>query len=94
MRQILLTILILILILINIQNSYACECALNSLMNEIDNSSEIFQGKVIQSEKVNGGYIFQFEIQAIWKGKKEHIKKVRTGIGGGDCGMNFEKGKN
>jgi hypothetical protein len=89
MKQILLTILVLI----NIQSLYACECRSNSLKVEIDNSAEIFQGKVVQSEKVNDGYIFQFEIQEVWKGSKENSKKIKTGFGGGDCGMNFEKGK-
>ena len=89
MKQILLTILILT----SIQNSYACECGSNSLRIEIENSSEIFQAKVIESEKVNDGVIFQFEIQDFWKGRKKNTKQIKTGFGGGDCGVNFEKGK-
>lgn len=86
-------LLVIFLILTSIQNSYACDCALSSLKTEIERSAEIFQGKVLKKEKVNHNYIYQFEVKNVWKGTTEVKKSIKTGLGGGDCGVNFEVGK-
>ena len=90
---------IIFLMLASIQISIACKCNYSSLRVEIVKASEIFQGKVVDKEKVENGYIYEFEIEKSWKmevnwnGDLEKTKRIKTGFGGGDCGSKFELGK-
>lgn len=62
----------------------------------------VFTGKVLNVEqvkiKIDEDYsIFErkvtIKVEKYWLGVKERIVTIYTGIGGGDCGVNFEKGK-
>jgi hypothetical protein len=88
MKQLLTTLFIL-----NIYNLYACKCVTNSLGIEIDQSTEIFQGTVEKVEKLDDGIIYEFLIEKIWKGDNSHKKNIKSGFGGGDCGIMFKIGK-
>lgn len=80
-------------------SSYACSCAeLPSVEEELLHSEAVFSGKVIdiQQKKHLKGYLTKtvlFEIEATWKGGSQSQVIVTTGSGGGDCGFDFEKGR-
>lgn len=77
----------------------ACSCAeLPSAAAELERSTAVFSGKVlaIKEKRSLQGYMTKsvtFEVSNTWKGVKESQVLIATGQGGGDCGFNFEVGK-
>jgi hypothetical protein len=62
----------------------------------------LFTGKVLDVEvakqKIDDEYYtlqkkITIQVEKYWLGVKESTMTIYTGIGGGDCGINFEKGK-
>jgi hypothetical protein len=78
---------------------YACSCAQPQTVNDQFSRSEaVFAGKVLEvkeQKNVNGSMTRAalFDVSRIWKGGTESQIIIHTGSGGGDCGFNFEKGK-
>ncbi|MDR6549731.1 hypothetical protein [Paenibacillus qinlingensis] len=79
--------------------AYACSCAQPQTVEEqLSHSEAVFAGRVlevkVQSNAKSGSTkAAVFEVSRIWKGGTESQITVHTGSGGGDCGFNFEKGK-
>ncbi|SHG92724.1 hypothetical protein [Ornithinibacillus halophilus] len=95
MRIKLFVILIIILstILINPLPSHACDCAVEQSVNdEYDQSFAVFKGEVLKIKEDNSTKDVVIEVEEIWKGIDESQIIIRTGLGGGDCGVNFQEG--
>src|SRR5690606_4011189 len=76
----------------------ACSCAVVSEPQTSYNHAEaVFSGKVIDIRRNNrSGYSplkVYFEVKETWKGINETQVIINTGLGGGDCGVAFEVGK-
>ncbi|MCJ7840016.1 hypothetical protein MUB24_03640 [Lederbergia sp. NSJ-179] len=77
----------------------ACSCAeLPGVEEEFDRSKAVFSGKVLEvREKTDSsGYMYKsilFQVIKTWKGIKESQVIITTGIGGGDCGIDFKEGQ-
>lgn len=77
-----------------VQPVYACSCIMpGTPQEEMVNAEAVFSGKVLEIEEVNYGYDVTLEVLEVWKGVDRSIVQVHTGMGGGDCGFNFEEGK-
>lgn len=78
---------------------YACSCAQpQTVKDQFSRSEAVFSGKVLEvkeQKNVNGSMTKAalFDVSRIWKGGTESQIIIHTGSGGGDCGINFEKGK-
>ncbi len=85
--------------------SIACSCVRPPLLKSFSEANYVFLGKVkdftIKSEEVtidgkeyDSQYgVASFQLEKLWKGEKIESLDVTTGMGGGDCGFNFEHGK-
>ncbi|WIV17381.1 LPXTG cell wall anchor domain-containing protein [Paenibacillus polygoni] len=79
-------------------NAYACSCVEPiSVQDELSRSEAVFSGRVIEvKEERTNGYLSNtvlFEISEVWKGGSESQIIIRTGGGGGDCGIQFKEGE-
>lgn len=76
----------------------ACSCAeLPSVEEEFDRSQAVFRGKVLrisENESMKGYKTKSvlFEVTNTWKEVKQSQIIIRTGQGGGDCGITFIEG--
>lgn len=76
----------------------ACSCTeLPSIEEEFDRSQAVFSGKVIRISENESMKDYKtksvlFEVTNTWKGVKQSQIIIRTGQGGGDCGINFIEG--
>jgi hypothetical protein len=70
----------------------ACQCSFNSITEEIKHSDLIFTGKVIRRASTYPVQ-YTFSISETFKGVQADSVVIKTGSGGGDCGMPFELGK-
>ncbi|WP_239696788.1 hypothetical protein [Paenibacillus oryzisoli] len=104
MRRVLSLILMVVLgcsfiTIFHAANAYACSCAMPQTVEAQFNRSEaVFAGRVLdvnEQRNVNGSMTkaARFEVSRIWKGASQSQFIIHTGSGGGDCGFNFEKGK-
>lgn len=100
MRKILAVIFISILLTGYIPSvTSACSCAeLPSIGEELERSQAVFSGKVVdvrenQSLKGNRTKSVLFDVTNTWKGVKQSQIIITTGLGGGDCGFDFEVGQ-
>lgn len=76
------------------QPAYACSCIIpGTPQEEMGNASAVFSGKVLEIEETGYGYNVTLEVLEAWKGIDEATVQVHTGFGGGDCGFNFEGGR-
>lgn len=79
--------------------AYACSCARpQSVEAQLSQSEAAFAGRVLEVKEqrsLNGRLTKAalFEVSRIWKGGSESQIIIHTGSGGGDCGFNFEEGK-
>jgi len=72
----------------------ACSCAeLPSALQELENSEAVFSGKVVAINE-SGARSKQvlFEVTNSWKGVEQTQIIINTGLGGGDCGIDFVEG--
>ncbi|KAB2336229.1 hypothetical protein F7731_12085 [Cytobacillus depressus] len=80
-------------------STYACSCAEPvSVKSELSHSKVVFSGKVlsVKNKRSLNGYVTKdviFEVSQTWKGVKESQIQITTGLGGGDCGIEFKKGE-
>lgn len=98
------TVFALFLFIVGASNTLACSCDLpignKSLEKQIKenykNSVAVFSGKVTEIFKDPNAYFVKvkFESEKIYKGVISKEVIITTGRGGGDCGYNFEVGKN
>ena len=68
----------------------ACSCVVGTPDQGIRKSDVVFQGVVDRIE--DGPRRLVFDIEHIWKGHPHEGVAVRTGMGGGDCGLGGEVG--
>lgn len=79
-------------------NAKACSCIeLPAAEEEFKVSQAVFSGKVnkVMEDKSMKGYITKsviFEVTNTWKGVNQTQVKIKTGQGGGDCGIDFLEG--
>lgn len=77
----------------------ACSCALpSSVEDQLSRSEAVFAGRVLgvkEQRFLNGGMAkaVRFEVSRVWKGEAVSEIIIHTGSGGGDCGFDFEEGK-
>lgn len=84
--------LLLLLAIIAIQFSYACKCHVLAFSQEVAQADEIFFGTVLKKTTNEKAY-YLFAVSTTFKGQKNDSLTIKTGIGGPDCGMEFEIGK-
>ena len=65
-----------------------------NLKMEIDSADLIFRGIPIYKKQIDSKIIYKFFVEKVWKGEKSDTIEIKTGLGGQDCGMIFEIGKN
>ncbi|MEN2767878.1 hypothetical protein [Ornithinibacillus xuwenensis] len=74
--------------------TYACSCVEpQSVQDELERSSVVFRGKVMEMNDVNYSKKVLFNVKEIWKGFEESQTIIKTGMGGGDCGFEFKTGQ-
>jgi hypothetical protein len=77
----------------------ACKCALEplSVRRSLQSSTMVFRGKVLSVETVENGAMkfrrVKFVLKRLWKGSEQPYVAIATGMGNGDCGYQFIKGK-
>lgn len=77
-----------------VQPTYACSCVMpGTPQEEMGNAEAVFSGKVLEIEESGYGYDVTLQVLEAWKGTDEATVQVHTGMGGGDCGFNFEEGR-
>lgn len=86
------------------QSALACSCAMpGTVQEEYKKFDFIFFGEAItrQSNKiaqlfklsnVNEPYVTTFDVRAVYKGKVHETTYIYSGMGGGDCGIEFQAG--
>lgn len=78
-------------------NASACSCAEPfSVEKEFERSNAVFSGKVLEIREKKGlkGYMTRsvlFEVTSTWKGIQQSQIIIATGLGGGDCGIDFKE---
>ncbi|HEX8247007.1 MAG TPA: hypothetical protein VF599_02390 [Pyrinomonadaceae bacterium] len=97
------SVVCVLIIFAGVIETAACSClalpaetTLNQAVRKAyKDSNAIFSGKVLAIAKnPNSGFVIvKFKVDKSWKGKISSILSVKTGIGGGDCGYQFEIGK-
>ncbi len=95
---ILLSILFMTFLTWNPSSTHACSCLVpQSVEQEMEQSDAVFTGTVTKIKKVGMGLYspkkVYFDVEKTWKGQNKAKTFVITGIGSGDCGFNFEVGK-
>lgn len=74
--------------------SYACKCVEpKSPTEELEESSAVFSGKVIDQLEKGRTQIILFEVKESWKGFNESQVIVETVNSSSSCGYEFEDGK-
>ncbi|MDP6354567.1 MAG: hypothetical protein QF473_05685 [Planctomycetota bacterium] len=78
------------------KETLACKCAPPPPpVPSLKKCHAVFLGQVVSlKHHKEYGKLVTFKVQDSWKGKQGDTVVVRTGIGGGDCGYSFVKGKN
>jgi hypothetical protein len=84
--------LLIIVATIWIISAQACKCAVTPLSEQVANADQIFIGTVIKKTSTDMVY-FLFSISHVFKGETADTLTIKTGFGGGDCGVRFEIGK-
>lgn len=79
--------------------TFACSCVKEQTVQvEFSQSKAVFSGKVIEIKTTkfsNPNYKkVLFEVSKTWKGISGSQVIIKTGLGDGDCGINFIKGQN
>ncbi|MGC5327571.1 hypothetical protein [Brevibacillus sp. SYSU BS000544] len=73
----------------------ACSCGYPppSPQKSMENVDFVFAGTVKEIRRTRMGMEVLFDVRTTWKGIDQTQVLVMTGMGGGDCGYEFEKGK-
>lgn len=82
---------------ISAEPAHACSCILPvSPTEEFQRAGAVFSGTVTsvsQPLRSTGQKKVTFDVEQSWKDISSPTVTIETGIGGGDCGFDFEKGK-
>ncbi len=70
-------------------NSYACSCNLCSEEEYYDHAAKVFLGKLASESRTSDGEL-KFIVIESFKGSVESTELVKTGVGGGDCGLEID----
>ena len=73
-------------------DSYACKCRQLSFSEELAQADQVFTGTVINKTTTDRVY-YLFKISQSYKGNATDTLTIQTGLGGGDCGVQFEPGE-
>ncbi|MBL7735141.1 MAG: hypothetical protein JNL51_06760 [Chitinophagaceae bacterium] len=84
--------LLIILATIGILTSYACKCYRATFTEEVSQADQIFIGTALKKTSTDKTH-YLFSISQMFKGVKQDTLTILTGLGGPDCGMEFEIGK-
>jgi len=88
--------------ILNASNILACSCVplgSESIEEQVKlaytNSTAVFVGEVVEVIRKPNAYSVEvkFEIVKSWKNEFKDAVSITTGLGGGDCGYEFEVGK-
>ena len=88
-----------VMTIFNSSSVYACSCVEpQPVETELSRSDAVFSGRVLEVKEQTSirGMMTKaalFEVDHIWKGGSESEIIIHTGSGGGDCGFEFEVGK-
>jgi hypothetical protein len=107
MKRVFMSALIIAMFICGVQVAQACECVqvgekIPAKKWIADFKGAVFLGKVksiVEVEVLIDASHFTlerevtFEIEEIWKGVEGAELKIRTGIGGGDCGVRYVEGE-
>ncbi|SHN27614.1 hypothetical protein [Gracilibacillus kekensis] len=97
--MVLLFIGIIASLFVNPSITHACSCVMPPEVEEaLEQADAVFTGEVadIKEKKAKDGYPYKsvtFQVTGIWKGIDANELSIDTGLGGGDCGFEFQKGK-
>ncbi len=82
------------------RTAQACSCAGASTPAELlEGADAVFRGiSQGQASSVSGcggeeNRRFDFDVEEVWKGAVQSTAQITTGLGGGDCGMEFAEGR-
>jgi len=78
-------------IILSASISYACLCHSRMLAKQIVSADCIFIGTVLKKNTLESAY-YLFSVSETLKGAKVDTITIKTGFGGGDCGIHFEIG--
>jgi hypothetical protein len=93
-RLFIIVVLVLLILLSIPVPSFACSCAESlSVENEYTRSVAVFRGEVIGVKEVDHSKRVMIEVLENWKGANQSQIIIQTGLGDGDCGIDFEMGK-
>ncbi len=85
--------LIIILLIYGSGDIFGCDCVPLPLKKELKEVDQVFRGRVIAVNLRAYPISYEFEVLKVWKGKRKRKVTITSGIGSGDCGMNFENGQ-
>lgn len=86
-------IILSFIIFLNAAIGFACRCGFNSISEEITGSDLVFTGKVLHKKIYGYQVYYTFLVIDIYKGNRTDSVRIETGMGGPDCGMEFELGR-
>ncbi|MET3507177.1 hypothetical protein [Halalkalibacter oceani] len=92
-------LLILLLCSLFPLSASACSCLENAGVEEaLERAEAVFSGKVLDVKEQKGadGYLAKavhFSVDRAWKGVDQTEVIIATGLGGGDCGIDFVVGE-
>ncbi|WP_010095530.1 hypothetical protein [Ornithinibacillus scapharcae] len=90
----LMIVLILTTVLLSPIPTAACSCAeLGPAQMEMERSTAMFKGEVLDIKDANHTRKVLIKVEEAWKGVEESQVIVVTGLGGGDCGFEFQVGR-
>jgi len=94
-RTLIMLFALLAFTLFNPTAALACKCAAPPAPKKaLEQAKAVFAGKVTKIEKApEYGRLIHFAVSKTWKGVDKKTVTVKTGMGGGDCGYGFTKGK-
>lgn len=99
MKRTVLVILSFCLFLLSYASSVsACSCVETpGVEAALEQSDAVFHGKVLDIRENTGKYRYGrhvlFEVMKTWKGIEDSQVIIKTGLGGGDCGFDFQVGQ-
>lgn len=86
--------LLVFLFTISSLSANACLCERRTLAEALNESDQVFIGTILNRAESDSGQVhYLVIITRMFKGSKADSLIIRTGFGGGDCGVRFEIGK-
>jgi hypothetical protein len=93
-RILLALLLVVMMIVLFPMPSLACSCAeMSPVEDELARSVAVFHGRVLEINEDGYRKMVLFDVKEIWKGTDKSQIIIQTGLGGGDCGIDFQVGQ-